>query len=161
MADWIFPDGFTDISGSWTDESLAYDGDTGTYAWVLQNSNAWGNRCNFTFSTDVTNCTKIRIWISSAADADIGDLDVRVYDGIGGSEIVISSKKTEGQYVEANVTTCHTVNYMDIRFGGLTAKYGQHRLHEIQVYGDGGPTGSPPSSFASGAYFARRIIQLG
>jgi len=161
MADWISPDGFTDGGGLWTDETKIYDLDTGTYGYVLQNGNAWSQAIELDYSIDCTSVSKIRFWISMAADADFSSMQVRVYDGLGGEELVINSKPVTGQYIEANVISCTTVQYATARFCGQSVKYGEQRLHEFAVFGDGGPVGSPPSSFASGAYFARRITQLG
>ena len=96
-----------------------------------------------------------------AADADFSSMQIRVYDGIGGEELVVNTKPVTGQYVEANVTTCTTIQYATARFCGQTVKYGQQRLHEFQVFGEGGPGGGPVTAFASGAYFTRRIAQAG
>lgn len=141
MTGWVLPDGFTDASGTWSDEENGYDNNTDTFAYVLQNGNAWNDRCYFDFSVNVTNCTKIRVWVSIAADADWSDFDVRVGNGVDVDEIVIGSTIAQGQYVEANVNSVHTISYIHIRFQGLTAKFGQMRVHEIQAYGDGGPGG--------------------
>lgn len=140
MARWISPDGFVDAGEVWEDEPNAYNGNTENYAHVHQNGNAWNDVCDFTFSIDVTDCTKIRIWVSLAADADWSDFQVRVYDGIGGEELVISGTITEGEYVEAAVDTVHTIEYMSVRFCGQTVKTGEHRVHEIWAWGEGGPT---------------------
>ena len=138
MATWISPDGFIDASVAWSDETLAYDGNTGTYAYVQQASNAWTDICKFTFSANVTNCTKIRIWVSmEPLLADFGDLDVRVWHGAS-FEMIFTEKCAEGAYIEGAVSVEDEIDSISIRFGGLTAKYGEQRLHEIQAYGEGG-----------------------
>jgi len=163
MADWISPDGFSDTDVVWTDEELVYDGNTGTYGWCPQNGNAWQHACDFTFSVNVTNCTKIRIWVSIAPDADWSDFQVRVYDGISNEELVINSKITEGEYVEAACDTVHTINYISVRFCGQTVKYGQQRVHELQAYGEGGPSPPSPGVVAGMRLNARRrrLLQAG
>lgn len=164
MADWISPDGFTDGSGLWFDEVNAYDDDTGTYAYVQQNGNIWTQACYWNFSVDCTNVTKIRIWISKAVDAGISDFDCRVGNGIDIDEIVFGSPIAEGQWVEGNVNTVHTVNYIWLRFQGQGLQYGELRVHELQAYGDGGPVPPPPptpTAPGQGALRARSSVWRG
>lgn len=143
MADWILPDGFTDADSVWTDEAKAYDFATGTYAWSLENSNMWQHTLEVHFSTDCINVTKIRAWVSMGPDAVQGDLQIRVYDGIGGEELVKNSPIAEGQYVEIAVNVVHTVRYISIRFMGTGLVNGQQRVHELHAFGDGGPGSLP------------------
>ncbi len=145
MSEWRSPDGFIDGGEVWSDEALAYDGNTGTYAYVHQNGNAWTDICKFTFSVNVTNCTKIRIWVSiEPLLADFGDLDVRVWHGAS-FELIFTETCEVGGYVEGIVSVEDEIDAISIRFGGLTAKYGEQRLHEIHAYGDsiGGISDSP------------------
>jgi len=57
---WVSPTGFVD--GVWTDESLAYDEDTGTYAYGAVPKGGWSGYIEF--SIDAIDCNKVRAWVN-------------------------------------------------------------------------------------------------
>lgn len=143
--------------GVWSDEALAYDGNTGTFAYVAQNNNMWCQWCKFTYSIAITTPTKVRIWMSHEVGATPNQCHLKVYDGLGGSETPINTNIDHDQYVEANITTLTKISYLEVRFQGQTVVTKNIYVNEIGIYGD------DPVTFSSnkGTYSARMTAQRG
>lgn len=131
---WRAPDGFVDGSGTWSDEEKAYDGNTGTFAYVPQNINMWTQWCRFTFSVPVTDASLFRVWWSKAAGATPNSVHIKAYSGLGGEEQLVYSLIDQDKYVEVAVTLT-PIAYIDVRFSGLTVVTNNIQLNELALYG--------------------------
>lgn len=140
MPSWKSPDGFTDEGSVWSDETLAYDGDTGTYAYVAQNGNMWCQWCRFSYATPVVDATKLRLWASHAADARLGTVDIHLYDTLGAYQSLYQSGITHDQYVEIAGATTTPLDFIRIRFEGGSVQYGNLYLNEIAMWSPDIPT---------------------
>ncbi len=129
---WHAPDGFEDTMSKWSDEALAYDGNTGTYAYVAQNGNAWCDWCNFTFSKPILNASLFRIWWSKQVGATPFSVHVKAY-GVG-EETLVYSLIAQDQYVEVPVTLS-PITYLAIRFQGQTVVTFNIQVNELALYG--------------------------
>ena len=132
---WRSPDGFVDSLGSWSDEALAYDENTATYAYVAQNLNMWTNWVRFTFSSPVLAPPEFRIWMSHNPGATPKTCQVKAYDGEGSEETLINQSITHDQYVVVPVTTLTKISYFEVRFEGQTGVTFNIYVNEVGVYG--------------------------
>ncbi len=107
---WASPGGWTDPSGTWTQEELATDGNTVTYARSYHNINAtqWSEFIDFTF--DATQTNKIRFFARGLAEVDSVDVDVyrdgtwvNVYEGGFANQSWVDLAFTAGMVSEARV----------------------------------------------------------
>ncbi len=76
LVGWVSPGGWSDPSGDWTDEALATDGNTVTYARNYHNigETQWSNYIHFTF--DATETNRVRFFARGLAEVDQVDVDV-------------------------------------------------------------------------------------
>lgn len=72
---WASPTSYVD-GGNWSNETNAYDDDTGTYASRVVGPQSWSNYLELDIAT--ANVTDIRIWITRSAVV-IDDMDLDVY----------------------------------------------------------------------------------
>lgn len=108
---WISPTGFVDGGGTWSNEPLAYDEDTVTYATETIASAGWGNYLELTHSA--LNCDKVQVWSSYQASVDLIEIDV-YYSGAWNN--IYSGAVTIGQYVEYAIGSEQSVTAMRIRY---------------------------------------------
>ena len=108
---WMSPTGFVDGGGTWTDETLAYDEDTVTYATETIGAVGWGNYLELTHLA--INCDKVQVWSSYQASIDL--IEVDVYYG-GAWHNIYSGAVTVGQYVEYAIGSEQSVTAMRIRY---------------------------------------------
>lgn len=131
---WHSPDGYSDSGNKWSDEPKAYDGNTGTYAYVAQNLNMWCDWCRFTFSSPVVNASLLRIWMSHEVGATPNMCHLKAYNGVGGEETLIYTNIDHDKYVEVAVTLA-SIAYIEVRFQGQTGVTNNIYLNEVALYG--------------------------
>ena len=126
--DWSSPSGFNDPSGNWQNESNAYDGDTGTYAYQSSvTRDSWSDFIELTY----TECelAKIRYYISapSAASADI---DVDYYRSSSWHDLYSGSASLNAW---AELTLSAPVDSTALRIRIKPDSNSDVRLHEAQI----------------------------
>lgn len=78
---WVYPDGYQDPGSQWTNEPLAYDGNTGTYAQNTYGYSGWGQFIVLTLSSPIIS-DRIKL-NADYLDSDIAAVDVDVLkDGV-------------------------------------------------------------------------------
>lgn len=108
---WISPTGFVDGGGTWTDEALAYDEDTVTYAVETIAAVGWGNYLELTHAA--IDCDKVQIWSSYQANVDLIEIDV--YYSTAWHNIY-SGTATVGAYVEYPIGSTESVTALRVRY---------------------------------------------
>lgn len=107
-ADWTNPTGHTDTDGRWYQETSAYDGDTGTYAYnyYASGNDFWGGFIEFSFSEITSTKVKLYLWrYSEGSPIDAVDIDVydsswrNVYQGSFSDNVW-----TEKSFVQRDIT---------------------------------------------------------
>jgi len=109
---WVSPTGFSDLSSTWTDETLAYDGNTGTYAYCSVIKGGWGNYLELTISA--IQCDKVRGWFNQGI-SNISDFELDVYYG-GAWHNIYNEEPLYGQFVEFPIGSTESVTGMRFRF---------------------------------------------
>jgi len=77
--EWVSPSGYEDPNNQWSDETNAYDDDTGTHAENDVPKYRWSKYLVLTLSGTIT-CGKIRYYIDRE-NADIDQVEIDIYDG--------------------------------------------------------------------------------
>ncbi|TES84264.1 MAG: hypothetical protein E3J92_01760, partial [Dehalococcoidia bacterium] len=108
---WVSPTGFVDGGGVWTNEPLAYDEDTLTFAYVIC-PNGWSDYLELTIA-EIT-CDKVQLWMGRV-NTQVTDVEVDVYyssawDNIYTGPIVV------GSFQEFAIGSEQSVTAMRIRF---------------------------------------------
>lgn len=123
---WLSPTGFVDGGDVWTSELLAYDENTGTYAYASALKSAWTNYLELTHSA--LNCDKVQMWVSILI-ININAIDIDVYYG-GAWHNIYSGAITADQFVEYPIGSTQSVTAMRIRFYSTKASTNGCRVHE-------------------------------
>jgi len=122
---WISPTGFVDGGVTWADETLAYDENTGTYAYEDISDVGYGNHLELTHSAIF--CDKVRIW-SGRESTNITNTEVDVFY-LGGWNNIFSGAGTFDTWVEYPIGSTESVTALRVRYS--TDKKGREaRLHE-------------------------------
>ena len=120
---WVSPTGFVDSGASWTDEALAYDGDTGTFAYNTVGSEVFGDYLEFTFNEQI--CNYFRAWGNSSHSLY---LDVDVWDGSWHDAFegnFATGRYLEKAFAQRNITSIRVRTWSD--------SAGTVGINEIQV----------------------------
>lgn len=123
---WISPTGFVDSGSVWTSEALAYDENTGTYAYATALKSGWTDYLELTHAA--LGCDKVQIWVSINL-ANINALEVDVYYSSAWHNIY-SGAITVGQFVEYAIGSTESVTAMRIRFYSTKASTDGCMVHE-------------------------------
>jgi len=127
---WISPTDFVDSGSVWTNETLAYDEDTGTYAYASALKGDWTNYLELTHTA--LDCDKIQIWVSILV-VNINIIEVDVYYGSVWNNIY-SGAITVGQFVEYAIGSTQSVTAVRVRFYSTKASTGGCRVHEADFW---------------------------
>jgi|GEM_PF-2892204 len=122
---WVSPTGFVDGGGTWASETLAYDEDTGTYAYEDIGAAGWGNYLELTHSA--IDCDKVQIW-SGRSTGNITDIEVDVYYDSAWHNIY-SGPGTFDAWVEYPVGSTQSISALRARYY-TDKKSRQARIHE-------------------------------
>lgn len=106
------PTGYNDPSGTWSDEALAYDNNTGTYAYTSVPKGDWSGYLELTF--DATSTDTVRGWFNEGL-ANISDFELDVYYS-GSWTNIYNVEPTYGQYVEFPIGSTQSVTGVRFRF---------------------------------------------
>ena len=109
---WLSPTGNNDASSTWTSETLAYDTDTGTYAYTSVPKNGWSGYLELTI--DAISCDKVQGWFNEGV-ANVSNFELDVYYSSGWHTIQ-SGEPVYGQYVEFAIGSTEIVTAMRFRF---------------------------------------------
>ena len=105
-AGWVLPTGYSDPSNKWTTETMAYDGQTGTYASDGSLTNGWGAPLNLTLTTPIK-CGRVRVYADFGyAHVDYVGVDI-LRDGVWTNVhqgAIADQAWTEITFVAGNVT---------------------------------------------------------
>jgi len=114
---WVNPTSATDTAGTWTDDTLAYDGNTGTFAYSTVNDNTDALELNIA----AISCDKIQIYGCQykKSEADVGVV-VDVYYSAGWHN-VITATLTANTWTEGAIGSTQTVTAVRITPSGLSA----------------------------------------
>lgn len=109
---WVKPTGFSDPGSTWTDEALAYDGDTGTYAYTSVPKGGWSGYLELTRAA--IQCDKVRGWFNEGI-VNVSNFELDVYYG-GAWHNIHAGEPTYGQYVEFPIGSTESVTGVRFRF---------------------------------------------
>ena len=126
--EWVSPTGFEDPENEWSDETNAYDGNTGTYASLSTDGATWRGFLVLTIESIESN--KLRFWI----DCDCGMLvDIDVYWKGEWKDVFedLLLPIDVNQWIEKSFSG-GTVTKMRIRFGYGEFEYA--RVHEVEFW---------------------------
>jgi len=123
---WVSPTGFVD--GVWTDESLAYDEDTGTYAYGAVPKGGWSGYIEF--SIDAIDCNKVRAWVNEGI-VNVSNWEVDVYYSGAWNNIFTGSEPLYGQYVEFPIGSTESVTGMRLRTYSTKAASAGALVYEV------------------------------
>lgn len=73
---WVNPTGHNDPSSTWSNETLAYDNDTNTYASTTVPKSGWSGYLELTIAS--VSCDKVRGWFNEGLP-NISDFEWDVY----------------------------------------------------------------------------------
>lgn len=106
---WISPTGHSDTYGFWTNESFAYDGNTGTFAYTSPPTPAayWSYPLELTI--DSMDCGAIRYWVASGSGLKL--IRVKIYYGGAWHQIHYGSY-SEGDWNEISLGIGYSVTKM-------------------------------------------------
>jgi len=108
---WVSPTGFVDGGSVWTDEPLAYDEDTLTFAWVNCPA-GWSDYLELTIA-EIT-CDKVQLWMGRV-NTQVSDVAVDVYYNSAWANIY-SGAFVVGSFQEFAIGSEQLVTAMRIRF---------------------------------------------
>lgn len=123
---WVSPTGSVD--GVWTDEPLAYDEDTGTYAYGAVPKNGWSGYIEF--SIDAIDCDKVRAWVNEGI-VNVSNWEVDVYYSGAWDTIFTGSEPLYGQYVEFPIGSTESVTGMRLRAYSTKADSAGALVYEV------------------------------
>ncbi len=124
---WISPTDFVDGGGVWTDEPLAYDENTVTYAYASALKSGWTDY--FELTHPVADCDKVRIWVSILI-ANINTMEVDVFYYGDTWHNIYSGVIITDQFVEYPIGSTQSVTAIRIRFYSTKASAAGCRVHE-------------------------------
>lgn len=124
---WISPTGFVDGGGTWNSENLAYDENTGNYAYEDIGSIGYGNYIELTLGSAI-DCDKVQIWSERSA-ANVDTIDVDVYYNTAWNNIY-SGALTISIFVEYAIGSTESVTAVRIRYS-TNKKSRQARICEL------------------------------
>lgn len=126
---WVSPTSFSDPGGTWSNETLAYDGNTTTYAYTSVPKNVWSGYLELYIA--VISCDKVRGWFTKAlANINNFELDVQ-YDDTTWHNIY-SGEPTYGAWVEFPIGSTQSIIGMRFRFYSTKAGGDAGRCHEAE-----------------------------
>jgi len=123
---WISPTGFIDSGSVWTDEALAYDENTGTYAYASALKGDYTDNLELTHAA--LDCDKVQIWVSIGG-ANINAIEVDAYYSSAWHN-TYSGAIVEGQFVEYAIGSTQSVTAMRVRFYSTKAVTAGCMVHE-------------------------------
>ena len=109
---WINPTGNNDASSTWTDETKAYNDNTGDYAYTSVPKNGWSGYLELTISA--ISCDSVRVWLNEGI-ANVSNFECDVYYG-GAWHNIQSGEPVYGQYVTFSIGSTQTITAARIRF---------------------------------------------
>lgn len=113
---WVSPTGFVDGGGVWTDEPLAYDDDTLTFAYV-NCPLGWSDYLELTLAEII--CDKVQLWMGRV-NTQVTDVEVDVYYSSAWHNIY-SGAIVVGSFQEFAIGSEQSVTAMRIRFSASKA----------------------------------------
>jgi len=125
---WISPTGFVDSGSTWSQETNAYDEDTGTYTDSMIVVAGWSDRLELTHSA--ITCDKVQMWSSTQANIDLIEIDVD-YDSAWHN--IYSGTPTVNAYVEYAIGSIESVTAMRVRYHSLKNSRAV-RVHEADFW---------------------------
>lgn len=123
---WVSPTGFVD--GVWTDEPLAYDENTETYAYGAVPKGDWSGYIEF--SIDAINCNKVRAWVNEGI-INVSNWEVDVYYSGAWNNIFTGSEPLYEQYVEFPIGSTESVTGMRLRTYSTKADSAGALVYEV------------------------------
>ena len=127
---WVNPTGFVDSGSVWTSETLAYDENTGTYAYASALKSAWTNYLELTHA--ILSCNKVQMWVSISG-ANISAIEVDIYYG-GDWQNIYSGTITTDAFVEYAIGSTQSVTAMRVRFYSTKAITDGCMVHEADFW---------------------------
>ena len=127
---WIVPAGNIDSSATWTSETLAYDENTGNYAYTSVPRNGWSGYLELT--VDAINCDRVRGWFNEGI-ANVNNFELDVYYD-SGWHTVQSGEPVYGEYVEFLIGSTKSVTSMRFRFYSTKAGGDGGRCYEAAFW---------------------------
>lgn len=109
---WVSPTGFVDSGNVWTDEPLAYDENTATFAYASALKSGWTDYLELTIAT--LDCNKIQIWVDHSI-TNINAIEIDVYYS-GAWHNIFSGAPTWGAWQEHLVGSTQSITAMRVRF---------------------------------------------
>jgi len=123
---WRTPTGHYDPYNSWSNESRAYDGNTGTYA--TTQFTYWGDRLEL--SIDVIDCDKVR-YFASRDSTLVDQVQIRVYYS-GAWHTIYEGAITVGSWKEVPIGSTQKVTKAWFRFHANSGYTKEGYLREFQ-----------------------------
>ena len=150
-SEWVSPDR-DGPSATWVDPELAYDGNTGTYAYEDISGPGWGDWLVLQRGTAV-NCDSVRIW-SERSSVKIDEIEVEVYydsawQNIYSGELVVGSYQTypigstesiyqmRVRYYESQAGKTYQARCVEAQFNSVTPPDSAPQI-EVDVSWNGG-----------------------
>ena len=120
---WISPTGFVDSGDVWTGETLAYDENTATFAYISLPS-GWGDYLELT-TAEVT-CDKVQLWVG-IVNTQVTTIEVDVFYNSGWDNIY-SGAIVIGSFQEYPIGSQQSVTAMRVRF------YATKAARQAEIY---------------------------
>jgi len=133
---WVSPTGFVDGANSWAQETLAYDENTGTYAYPFQEKGVWSNYLELTHTA--LSCDKVQIWVARVL-TDVNAIEIDVYYSDDWHNI-FSGVPLWGEWQEHAIGSTQSVTAMRVRFFSTKAGSALSRVYEADFNEVGGVT---------------------
>jgi len=108
---WVNPTGFVDSGSVWTDETLAYDDNTGTFAYVNVPS-GWCDYLELTIGA--ITCDKVQLWVD-IVNTQVTTIEVDVHYNSAWDNIYSGAIVT-GSFQEYAIGSQQSVTAMRVRF---------------------------------------------
>lgn len=134
---WVSPTGFVDSGGVWTDETLAYDENTGTYVYASALKSAWTDYLELTHAA--LDCDKIHVWVDHAI-ANINSIEIDVYYDSAWNNIFSGAPSSWGAWVEYAIGSTQSVTAMRVRFYSTKASTDGCQIMEADFNEIAGPS---------------------
>jgi len=124
---WVSPTGFVDSGSVWSSETLAYDEDTGSYAYADALKGGWTDY--FELTHDALNCDRVQLWVQQGI-ANVNSIEVGIYYSSSWNNIHSGAPVSWGAWNTYLIGSTQSVTAMRIRFYSTKAGTGVCQVME-------------------------------
>ncbi len=130
---WVTPTGFNDPSGTWSDETKAYDDDIVTFAEGVNASHGWSDFLELLVPN--MSCSSLRYYLPAWGIGDASEIDLDVYYGGGWHDIYQGALAYNNAWNVKALGITKIVSKMRFRYYNGSGMAGTPNAYEFDFYG--------------------------